>query len=383
MKVALNLLQLAPGRPEGAATYVRELVAQFDKLSTEDHFFVLVQPGLDLPPLRVKSPVTIIPVAAPRSLSLAGRAVRKLARKFGAANAKTLDGTLEQHQIDAVHYPFSTIPESDQALKLPVILSVMDLQHEYFPELFSTQDLANRRAAFGPSAKRADAVIAISNYTKQSLVWKIGLPEKKVSVIYLDGDLSTTPDVSLALPKEFMYYPAADWAHKNHLALFEAMKQLKDAGKPCPCLVLTGVVSDRLPKLQIAIHTSGLDDKIVHLGQVTYDQVAGIYARAKLLIYPSQFEGFGIPVLEAMRAGVPVACSNTTSVPEVAGQAAELFDPSDVSAIAQSIDRVWNDPSYARKLVIAGKQQAAKFSWSRCATETLAVYKKVSSHHGN
>jgi len=377
LNILLDLTQLEPGRHEGVTTYVRNLIAEFDKTDGTDRLIVLIQPGLDLPPIRRRGPVRIVERTRAQPAALPVRAFRRVSRKLGLRPEGELDRLLRRYRVQMIHYPFSTIPRSDLGTTLPITLSVMDLQHEYFPELFSPQALADRKAAFGPSAARANQIIAISNYTKQSLVEKLDVDSNKVTVIYLSGDLSQSPDNSLALPTDFAYYPAGDWAHKNHEGLFDALAWLAENRNFRPSLVLTGVTSNRLPRLLEQVRRRGLAQQVTHLGQVSYDQVAGIYARARLLVFPSRFEGFGIPIVEAMRRGVPVVCSNTTSVPEAAGEAASYFDPEDATAIADAMYRVWHDRVYADRLVTAGRKQAQQFSWERCALETIGLYRTV------
>ncbi len=376
MRVAINLLQLPPGRFEGVTTYVKKLIERLPQVGPDDQYYVFHQPGLEIAQ-QLDTRITTVAFAQPGLISKAHRKALSLARiKVPNSQAKKIRDYAKREQIDIIHYPFSSIPVTEQKLGVPAVLSVMDIQHEFFPELFSASDLLARRLAYQSSAESADSIIAISEFTKQTLVDKFKIPADKIHVVYLSGDVSAKPDLSIDLPERFMYFPAADWKHKNHARLFRALAQLKKQGFNGK-LVLTGVQSDNQAQLQKLMGELGLEDSIIHLGQISFDQVSGVFQRARMLIYPSLFEGFGIPPLEAMSVGVPVACSDTTSLPEVVGDAAVIFDPTDEKAIAEAIKKVWDDENLRARLINKGRKQAAKFSWSRMAEDTHATYKEL------
>lgn len=377
MNIAINLLQLAPGRTEGVTTYVRELLTNMTDYIHKDNVYILVQHGLELPDFQSNS-IEIISIKKEDSRGLRKKlSFKYLKNKLQRNKNYNLSELILQKDIQLIHYPFSIIPELDQKINIPIILSIMDLQHEYYPSLFTKRDLIERKKNFYSSAHRADHIIAISDYTRKSIVKKLGVPEDKVEVIYLAGNLSKNIDTSIILPKKFMYYPAGDWLHKNHRNLFKAMAYLRNEGNFVPKLVLTGIESQSKAINQELIDELGISSMVKHLGQVSYEQVAGIYSRANMLIYPSLFEGFGIPLLEAMTAGIPIACSNRTSIPEVAANSACYFNPDDPESIARSIKKVWFNKDYRRKLITRGNAQVKNFSWQTCALSTYNVYKKV------
>jgi len=378
MKIAINLLQLTPGRPEGVVTYVRELLSNIGDFTENDRIYVLVQQGLELPSLNEKS-IEIVPFGRKKEEGLKPSLYfDRLKRKLSLSkNNPSLSELIEKRGIQLIHYPFSIIPELDQKLSIPIILSVMDLQHEYFPDLFTSEDLLARQKNFYTSTQRADHIIAISEYTKESLVKKLTISESKIEVIYLAGNLSKTPDTSIVLPKNFMYYPAGDWPHKNHQNLFRAMAYLRKKERFVPQLILSGLQNESKLMHQKFVDELGISDEVTHLGQVSYDQVAGIYKRATMLIYPSLFEGFGIPLLEAMTANIPIACSNRSSIPEVTASAACYFNPENPESIARAIEKVWHNKSYRDVLIARGKIQVNNFSWRACASDTYNSYKRV------
>lgn len=375
MKVAINLLQLPPGRVEGVVTYARKLIENLPAYCTDGELIVIRQPGLDLGALDPS--VTVIDVEPPSFSSRAINRFLTMSRlRVMPYGTWKLSRLLKSHDVDMVHYLLSTIPASDFSLKLPIILSFMDMQHEFQPENFSQAELIQRRSTFRPSAERADKIISISQHATQSLIEKFKIPASKITTIYLAGDLSKKLKKVPGLPKEYLFYPAADWTHKNHLRLLDAMAQLKAEGFEGH-LVLTGFRSEKAAAIHAHIKKLDIEDQVTDLGPVTFDELAYVHRHAKMLVCPSRFEGFGIPPIEAMSAGTPVACSNTTSLPEVVGEAAITFDPESVKEIKEAIKKLWNDKNLRDELIKRGHKQAKKFSWEIMAQQTYNVYKEV------
>ncbi len=170
----------------------------------------------------------------------------------------------------------------------------------------------------------------------------------------------------LGIPETFAFYPAQTWAHKNHARLFAALALLRKRGVRVP-LVCSGHRNEFFPQVERAAREAGVSDQVAFLGFVPPDHLQSLYALTRLLIFPSLFEGWGFPVTEAMRAGVPVACSNATSLPEQAAGSALLFDPTNVEEIAEAVERIWVNDSLRRELSDAGRRRAAEFSWEETA----------------
>lgn len=181
----------------------------------------------------------------------------------------------------------------------------------------------------------------------------------------------------LGLDRPFLYFPAATWGHKNHSTLFEALRRLIKLHDFDGDLVLTGVAVKRTETLKEELRHLGIADRVHILGYLPYEQLPRIYSMARLLVFPSLFEGFGMPVLEAMACGCPVLCSNVTSLPEVAGDAAEYFDPSSADDLLRAIQATWSNETGRAKLRAEGLKRAAKFSWNATAQATLNTYSSV------
>jgi glycosyltransferase involved in cell wall biosynthesis len=180
----------------------------------------------------------------------------------------------------------------------------------------------------------------------------------------------------LQLPERFVFYPAQTWAHKNHGRLFEALKILHDRGLSVP-LVCSGHRNERYPELIDAVRRLGLDSRVQFLGFLKPLEIQALYRRARALVFPSLYEGWGLPIVEAFANDLPVACSNVTSLPELVGDAAILFDPYDAQAIAAAVERIWTDDVLAAQLVARGKATLDRFDWHRTALIMRAHYRTV------
>jgi glycosyltransferase involved in cell wall biosynthesis len=281
-----------------------------------------------------------------RAMSLAAAAPGKLRRR------------LELDRLDAIHFPLSVmLPRVDRP---PAATTVHDVQHEAFPQFFSRAELAYRRTVYGWTVRRSRIVITISEHARTTLVERLGLDPDRVRAIHLgiDHDRFHPGDG----PREpFLLYPANRWRHKNHDRLFDAFALLRGE-RPELRLVLTGLGHERLP--------AGVESR----GRLSLDELAELYRRASALVFPSLYEGFGLPVLEAMASGCPVAASRVASLPEIAGDAAEWFDPSSAEDMAAAVERALRGEK-----VDAGLAQARRFTWDACAARHEEVYARLAS----
>ena len=347
--IGISLLTLVPGELGGSETYVRELLRALGSVG-ELSYRVLLPPAA--------------PGAAeglPAETATEYRNARTIPQRLVAMTAAAArPGPLRAHLSDAdvVHYPLTLrIPAVDR----PTVVSLLDLQHLDMPELFSRGERAFRRVAWHRSVRSADRVIVISGFVRDRAVELLGLNPETIRVIHLAVDHSIfRPGDEEREP--FLLYPARSWPHKNHERLFEAFALLR-RDRPELRLVLTG-----------GGEHGTLPDGVELLGQLPYAELPGLLRRASALVFPSLYEGFGQPPLEAMACGCPVACSNAASLPEVVGDAARLFDPYDPAAIAAAVLDVLNDPA---PWVARGLERASEFSWERTAREHEAVYREL------
>lgn len=267
---------------------------------------------------------------------------------------------------------------------LPAVVTIPDVQHLRYPEFFQESLLKWRHSRFPRSARRADAVLTLSEFSRGEIAGGLGVDAAKVHAIWLDSALGVRASAARLksvrqrydLPGTFLYYPANGWPHKNHERLFEALARIRGEGNDCPPLVLTG--AEFLPgQWEASIRRLGLGDRVRVLGHVPTGDLPAIYGLARALVFPSLYEGFGLPLVEAMRLGCPVLCSRTTALPEVAGDAACYIDPEDPADLARGIERLWRDAGLRERLRRAGRSRARRFSWQRTVERTLEVLRAI------
>jgi glycosyltransferase involved in cell wall biosynthesis len=264
---------------------------------------------------------------------------------------------------DLVHYPL-TVPAPPAPTGLPVVQTILDTQHLDLPHLFSTSERAYRRLSYDAPARRVDAVITISEFSRSRVIERLGVPDDRVHVAPLGV---AVPSPAAAVEREnFVLYPARLWPHKNHGRLVDAVGALRRS-RPDLRLVLTGGGLDGLGELP---------DWVERRGHVTDDELWALYRKAGCVAFPSLYEGFGMPPLEAMSQGCPVAASDIPAIREVCGAAAVLFDPLEVASIAQGVAEALDQGTSLRE---AGLARAAAFTWKRFVDAHLAVYDKVTS----
>ena len=346
------MLTLVPGVVGGSETYARELCKALGRVGRlEYHAFVPTiakDAGGELP--------TTVVDEYRASRSMPGRMA---AMSLAAAAPGRLRRALRTTELDAIHFPFSVmLPPVDTP---PAVTSVLDVQHEVFPEFFSRAELAYRRRVYGWTVRRSRMVITLSEHAREALIERLHLDPASVRAIHLAVDHQRfRPD---GRPREpFLLYPANAWKHKNHQRLFEAFAEIRRE-RPELRLVLTGAGHESL----------ALPDGVSSRGHVSLDDLVVLYRTATALVYPSLYEGFGIPCVEAMACGCPVAASNVASIPEVCGDAAVYFDPLDPESIADGIRTVLDHPPPG------GIERAARFTWDECARRHDEVYAQLSA----
>ena len=358
MNVGIALLTLFPGRVGGAETYVRGLLGAFADGNGPELATALVSsrsgPSLEEfagPHLKLANVDAYQPGDSNFTRLLAMESARFRKRRIARG---VPDG------IDVIHYPV-TVPIPELA-GVPKVVTILDTHHRDLPQMFSPAERTFRRWAYDRAARQADAVITNTAFSADRIVHHLGISRDKIHVIQLgiDHDRFTpegpAPDI-VGLPQRYIYYPANAWPHKNHRRLFEAFARIDD---PDLHLVLTG-------REMGSKELTDLGPRVVHLGHVPESQVAALYRGAQAMVFPSLYEGFGFPPLEAMACGCPVAVSNNGAAAEVCGDAALRFDPNSVGEITDSINRVAGDEQLSDRLRGLGITQAAQFTWERTA----------------
>ena len=351
MRVGLSLLTLIPGISGGSETYVRELSRALGRIGTHEYLAVV-------PPLAPDAGEGLPTVVADRygnSTTTMGRL-----RAMGAATLWPSGLRSLLDSVDVVHYPLTVpVPRPDR----PHVITVQDIQHLDLPELFSRGERLFRHLAYDRAASRATEVIVISEFVRGRAVELLDLDPEHVHAIWLGVDhdrFTPSPDTQR---EPLLLYPARPWPHKNHARLFDAFAQIR-RNRPELRLLLTGVGHDAhsLPE--------GVEAR-----SVSRAELVDLYRRAACLVFPSLYEGFGLPPVEAMACGCPVAAAATGSLPEVCGDAAVLFDPVDPEAIAAGIDEAL---TRTVELNERGLRRAALFTWDETARAHDRIYSMFS-----
>ncbi len=265
------------------------------------------------------------------------------------------------------------------------MLTVHDLIFERYPQHHTWTNRAFLRLGMPLFVKAAQAIIAVSQQTRRDLTALYHVPEEKIHVVYEGVDARFAPgDPAQVARIRERFSPERPYLlmvgtlepRKNHAAALRVLARLAREGFPHRLLIAGGRGWLFRP-IRKLVDELGLGDRVRFTGYVTDEELPALYTGADCLVMPSLYEGFGFPVLEAMACGTPVVCSNVSSLPEVAGSAALLVDPRDEEALLAGVRRVLTEPTLARELSQRGRRQAARFSWSRCAEETVAVYQAV------
>jgi len=369
VRIGLNLLYLIPQQVGGTQTYAEHLVEALAKEGPEHEYFLFVNSeGASLPWPRTPNFRTVVSRFPPR-LRSARYAHEQL----------VLPRRLRKESIDVVHSLGYVSP-----LRVPCasVVSIHDALHVGYPMS------AARRALLGffvtRSARRCDRVITVSEFSKREIVRHLGIPEEKITVTY-EGprDLPLESPIEwrdlqrrYGITKPFIVACSGVHSHKNMARLVVAFDSL--AAEIPHSLVLIG----RLPPdghVHAEIEKRNLGSRVVLTGYVPDDHMMPLLKNGDAFVFPSWYEGFGLPLLDAQRAGLPVACSTAASVPEVAGRGAEYFDPLSIEDIARAIRRCTVEKPLRAQLIADGFDNVGRFSWADAARRTLAVYEEVAA----
>lgn len=254
--------------------------------------------------------------------------------------------------------------------KRPFVITVYDMIHEIYPESVSKRDYASKwKKKVIPKAKR---IITISENTKNDLLKYYDISPEKIEVIYLANSLRMNFEKpNFNLPNSYILYVGSRDRHKNFSTFLRALKDVCAYRKELH-IVCVGGPSFTKVEMQL-IFQYHLTEKI-HLMHLSDSELGYVYANAELFVFPSLYEGFGIPILEAFCMGCPVILSNTSCFPEIAGEAGQYFDPENHSSLRKSIETVLADEEYKNYLIKKGFNQGNKYSWDICANQTLHLY---------
>ena len=370
MHVGLNLIFLVPREMSGLETYARELTSALLREQPDLRLTAFVNREASSDPMwREFVPTVTVPVYGRRRSSwVRGEQVLlpRLAQRAG---------------VDVVHSLASTAPSWGSFRR---VVTIHDVIYRIHPEAHAGWRSLAMRALVPLAARRSDRVIVPSRATREDLIRLLKVPAEKIDLV--PNGLGASPVARWDSEEElrrrydlgtrpFVLTVSLKRPNKNLLRLLEAMALIP--GERRPILVLAGHATPYEAELRARAVDLGLGEHTRFLGWVPSEELEGLYRSATCFVFPSLYEGFGLPVLEAMARGTPVACSNRGALIEVAGDAALLFDPEQPDAIAAAIEKLLADPIERERLSRAGREQAAGFTWAEAARRTLQTYESA------
>jgi glycosyltransferase involved in cell wall biosynthesis len=289
-------------------------------------------------------------------------------------------------RVDVVHSTSFSAPRFHSRCKR-LVMTIYDLSFLTYPEFHRQENIAHALHGTRDAVAWADALIAVSHHTRQDLIERLGVSPDRISVTPLapnpscvrveDPQRAAQVRAAYRLPTDFILFVGSLEPRKNILRLLTAYARLPSVLRRDVHLVLAGGPGWLNEDIRPTVHRLGLADRVHFLGYVKEEDLPVVYSLATLFAYPSLYEGFGLPVLEAMQCGVPVLTSNVSALPEVVGEAALLVTPTDVEEITDGLTRLLESADLRTDLRARGYQRVQEFSWERCARETLAVYRRV------
>jgi glycosyltransferase involved in cell wall biosynthesis len=384
--------RVADGPYQGAGAVVQCLVRALCKLGdgSEEYYFLAYRNSNEWLRAYIEDPKRILlgPSSPQQSRwrSLARR-VPSLWSALGNLPARRYvpvsDGTIEAAGMDIVHF---TLPDAFLTT-VPSIYMPHDLQHLHFPQFFTRRTRTRRELQYRAFCRQASIVTAMSVPGKADLLERYGLPEEKVAVVPWAPTVDecnnpTRIDIremrnKFGLPDAFLLYPAHTWPHKNHIGLLDSLAILATRfGLKIP-LVCAGNSDEFLGQIKAHVTKLGLEEQVRFLGFVSAEELRCLYKASRCMIFPSKFEGWGLPLMEAFLLGTPAACSSISPLREQALGAALMFNPSDSQQMAEVIYRLWTDVQLRARLVERGRERASLFSWDRTARAFRALYRKL------
>ncbi len=354
----------------GIGTYIRNLATGLGALDSTTDYVLLTKPG------------------DTDALSFIGtnfRSIVESAKPYSVAEQWRIPWVVARARADLLHEPHYVLPP---LVRCRTVVTIHDCIHLRFPEyLPSRAALVYANTMIRLAARKADRVLTVSEASKRDILHFTGVAADKVTVIYngLDARFAAAPDATaiervqqrFQLDHPFVLYVGNIKPHKNLERLIAAFAAARPDGPDGLKLVVIGDETSNYPSVRQAVHRHRLDKHVRFFGFQPAATLVVFYRLARAFVFPSLYEGFGLPPLEAMANETPVVTSNVSSLPEVAGDAALLVDPYDVASIAEGIRRAVTDEALRQTLIARGRERARHFSWAKAAADTLAVYRDV------
>ena len=375
LNVGFSLLTLFPGRVGGSESYVQGLLREFGRLDASERITVLANRHVLSAYGGASGPISLHHVRSYRSGDR--MATRALAMAYARLAPRRVARDVPTG-LNVIHYPVTvTIP----ATALPTVVTSHELLHHVLPGSLSAAERAYRRLTYDRAVRAADVVVALSDHHRETIVERLGVPRERTEVVRLGIDRARySPDgesgYPAGLPDCFIFYPANLWPHKNHKRLLRALALCRNRKLD---LVLAGQSYGRHDVLMEQARSAGVLDRVHHLGHVPSELLPGIYRAARAVVFPSLYENFGFPPLEAMACGCPVASSTAGALGEICGDAVVPFEPTRLEAIAAAIEAVTEDDELRSRLRGRGSERAEAFDWSAAAARHIEIYRRAAT----
>ncbi len=369
MLIGINMLFLVAGRGGGIERYVRGLLKGLKRIDRNNEYILFINRDC-----RDTFELTDNFREVASSVSATFRPAKILWEQT------LLPLQIRKHGIDVL---LSAGNISPLIQSCPSAVIMYDMIPYIRPEGFTRLELGTLKTLFRVSAGMSTKIITISESSKKEIVRRLNVREDKVTVAYAGCDEQFKPVPvsaqarqalnSLGLPEKYILYVASSRSYKNIDGLIKAFKLLRENHHVEQSLVITGLAGRAQPALEHLVSSLGLLSGVVMSGFIADEIMPLLYSAAEVFVYPSFYEGFGLPVIEAMACGTPVAASNSTSLPEAVGDAGLLFDPYNIEEMAETLHRIISDNALKLRLVEKGLTRAKEFSWDRTALKTLEV----------
>ena len=354
----------------GIGTYIRNLLRELAKMDHDTEYVILSRPDDD---------------KAVRALGDNFRPVAETAGNYSLAEQIAIPRALKREHVDLFHAPHYVLPP---LVSCPSVVTIHDCIHLMFPQYLPNRwALTYARTSISMAAKRSTRVLTVSESSKRDIQRFVDIPPGKIDVIYnsFDPRFGVEPDEEAVtrvreryqLQSEFVLYAGNVKPHKNLERLIDAFQIVRSRGLDHLKLILIGDEISKYTALRRAVHKHQLHNYVRFLGYLPEETLAVMYRLAGVFVFPSLYEGFGLPPLEAMASGTPVVTSNVSSLPEVAGDAAVLVDPYNAEAIADGIYRVLTDNNLRSDLRRRGPERARQFSWESSVRRVREIYGQV------
>jgi glycosyltransferase involved in cell wall biosynthesis len=354
----------------GIGTYVRNLVSWLARLDHDHEYVVVCRPD----------DVSFVESLGPRFHACAEKA-----GNYSLREQISLPLALGRTRVDLFHAPHYVV---SPLTRVPFVVTIHDCIHLRFPQYLPNRlAYSYARTMMRTSARRSRRILTVSEASKQDILHYLHVPSDKVEVVYnaLDERLATPPTPEAIahirdryqLDAPFILYAGNIKPHKNLERLVEAYSVLRRRGVTHARLLIIGDEISKYPSLRRLVHRFQLHPHVRFFGFVSDEMLSALYRLASVFVFPSLYEGFGLPPLEAMAAGTPVITSNTSSLPEVVGDAALLVDPMDAGAIADALARVLTDEPLRAALIARGRERVQAFSWERSVARIREIYTEV------